>query len=197
MKVVVNSRLLTFILLNSLPKTLEWNMFTSSVINTVKDSKLTFDTTETQITSEEVHINPSRSLDSTLKSSAHLHNSTTWCKHHQQSRHNSDDCYAYQHWTRELRKGGGGGGKREMGEKEGESQCDGGHSCHIPCCTSKLCSSGAYSRPTLLFCLYASLLFHLSIILLILCLVPHPSHFDRHLTYLIIPPSDSFHSDSP
>ncbi|KIK73441.1 hypothetical protein PAXRUDRAFT_178420 [Paxillus rubicundulus Ve08.2h10] len=44
MKFMVNTRLLTFVLLNSLPKTLEWNMFTSSIINTVEDSKLTFDT---------------------------------------------------------------------------------------------------------------------------------------------------------
>ncbi|KIK80460.1 hypothetical protein PAXRUDRAFT_15780 [Paxillus rubicundulus Ve08.2h10] len=39
--------LLTFILLNSLLKTLEWNMFTSSIINTIKDSKLTFNAVET------------------------------------------------------------------------------------------------------------------------------------------------------
>ncbi|KIK96935.1 hypothetical protein PAXRUDRAFT_137333 [Paxillus rubicundulus Ve08.2h10] len=113
MKFMVNTRLLAFVLLNSLPKTLEWNMFTSSIINTVKDSKLTFNTMKTQITlEEEACLNPSRPLDSALKvsnkSSAHLPNSTTWCEHHQQSRHNSDDCYAYQCWTKELRKGGGG-----------------------------------------------------------------------------------------
>ncbi|KIK82198.1 hypothetical protein PAXRUDRAFT_154299 [Paxillus rubicundulus Ve08.2h10] len=44
MKFAVNTRLLTFVLLNSLLKTPEWNMFTSSVINTIEDSKLTFDT---------------------------------------------------------------------------------------------------------------------------------------------------------
>ncbi|KIK78071.1 hypothetical protein PAXRUDRAFT_165002 [Paxillus rubicundulus Ve08.2h10] len=47
MKFVVDSRLLAFILLNSLLKTPKWNMFTYSVINTVKDSKLTFYAVET------------------------------------------------------------------------------------------------------------------------------------------------------
>ncbi|KIK74219.1 hypothetical protein PAXRUDRAFT_176384 [Paxillus rubicundulus Ve08.2h10] len=91
MKFLVNTRLLAFILLNSLLKTLEWNMFTSSIINTVEDSKLTFDTMETQITLEELRLNPSGPSDSTLKasnkSSARPPNSATWCKHHQQSRH--------------------------------------------------------------------------------------------------------------
>ncbi|KIJ11273.1 hypothetical protein PAXINDRAFT_30003, partial [Paxillus involutus ATCC 200175] len=113
MKFVVDNRLLAFVLLNSLPKTLEWNMFTSSVINTVEDSKLTFDAVETRITSEDACLNPSGSSDSALKasnkSSARPPNSTTWCEHHQQSGHNSDNCYAYQRWTKELRKGGGGG----------------------------------------------------------------------------------------
>ncbi|KIK93255.1 hypothetical protein PAXRUDRAFT_145485 [Paxillus rubicundulus Ve08.2h10] len=61
---------------------------------------------ETGITLEEAHLNPSGSLDSTLKvsnkSSACPPNSATWCEHHQQSRHSSDDCYAYQCWTKEL-----------------------------------------------------------------------------------------------
>ncbi|KIK74594.1 hypothetical protein PAXRUDRAFT_789520 [Paxillus rubicundulus Ve08.2h10] len=48
MKFMVDTRLLAFVLLNSLPKTPEWNMFTSSIINTVKDSKLTFDAMETR-----------------------------------------------------------------------------------------------------------------------------------------------------
>ncbi|KIK79575.1 hypothetical protein PAXRUDRAFT_55328, partial [Paxillus rubicundulus Ve08.2h10] len=120
MKFMVNTRLLAFVLLNSLPKTPEWNMFTSSIINTIEDSKLTFDAMETQITSEEARLNPSGSLDSALKvsnkSSTRPPNSATWCKHHQQSRHSSDDCYAYQHWAKELRKGGGG--KRWEKKKE-------------------------------------------------------------------------------
>ncbi|KIK77381.1 hypothetical protein PAXRUDRAFT_167027 [Paxillus rubicundulus Ve08.2h10] len=99
MKFMVDTRLLAFVLLNSLLKTLEWNMFTSSTINTVKDSKLTFNAVETWTTLEEACLNPSRSSDSALKvfnkSSACLTNSATWCKHHQQSRHSSDDCYTY------------------------------------------------------------------------------------------------------
>ncbi|KIK74296.1 hypothetical protein PAXRUDRAFT_176163 [Paxillus rubicundulus Ve08.2h10] len=114
MKFVVDSRLLAFVLLNSLRKTLEWNMFTS-VINTVEDSKLIFNAVETQITLEDM-VWGFPTLDSTLKvsnkSSAHLPNATTWCNHHQQSGHNSDNCYAYQCWTKQLRKGGRGRKRR-------------------------------------------------------------------------------------
>ena len=53
MKILVESKILSFILLNSLPKTPEWEMLTSSVVNTVEDSKLTFDTIETQVTAED------------------------------------------------------------------------------------------------------------------------------------------------
>ncbi|KIK74861.1 hypothetical protein PAXRUDRAFT_16480 [Paxillus rubicundulus Ve08.2h10] len=67
MKFMVNTRLPASVLLNSLPKTLEWNMFTSSIINTIENSKLTFNTVETRITSEEARLNPSGSSDSALK----------------------------------------------------------------------------------------------------------------------------------
>ena len=53
MKISVENKILSFILLNSLPKTPEWEMFTSSVVNTVEDSKLTFDAIETQVTAED------------------------------------------------------------------------------------------------------------------------------------------------
>ena len=53
MKYSVDDKVLSFILLNSLPKTLEWEMFKSSVINTVEESKLTFDSIETRITTED------------------------------------------------------------------------------------------------------------------------------------------------
>ncbi|KIK75570.1 hypothetical protein PAXRUDRAFT_18875 [Paxillus rubicundulus Ve08.2h10] len=102
MKFMVNTKILAFVLLNSLVKTLEWNMFTSSIINTVEDSKLTFNAVETQITSEEAHLNPSGSSDSALKvsnkSSTCPPNSATWS----------------------LEKGAekGGGGKRWEKKKE-------------------------------------------------------------------------------
>ncbi|KIJ10561.1 hypothetical protein PAXINDRAFT_85894 [Paxillus involutus ATCC 200175] len=50
MKFSVDNKLLSFILLNSLPKTSEWEMFKSSVVNTVEESNLTFDAIETRIT---------------------------------------------------------------------------------------------------------------------------------------------------
>ena len=53
MKISVENKILPFILLNSLPKTPEWEMFTSSVVNTVEASKLTFNVIETQVTVED------------------------------------------------------------------------------------------------------------------------------------------------
>ena len=53
MKFSIDQRVLTFILLNSLLKTLEWNSFMSSVINTVEETKLTLDAIEVHILSED------------------------------------------------------------------------------------------------------------------------------------------------
>ena len=47
MKYSVDDKVLSFILLNSLPNTPEWEMFKSSVVNTVEESKLMFDSIET------------------------------------------------------------------------------------------------------------------------------------------------------
>ncbi|KIK91299.1 hypothetical protein PAXRUDRAFT_638409 [Paxillus rubicundulus Ve08.2h10] len=75
--------------------------------------------------------------------------------------------------------------------------------CHILCCASQLCSSAAYSSSISLSCLYQvsfsaypNLHFCLSLIFPILYLVSHFSYLDKHLTYLRISPSDSFHFDS-
>ncbi|KIK77615.1 hypothetical protein PAXRUDRAFT_166282, partial [Paxillus rubicundulus Ve08.2h10] len=72
-KFVANSRLLAFVLLNSLLKMPEWDMFTSSIINTVGDSRLTFNAVETQInlrmhtsTLQDLWTLPSRSPTSPL-----------------------------------------------------------------------------------------------------------------------------------
>ncbi|KAF8833847.1 hypothetical protein BDN67DRAFT_992769 [Paxillus ammoniavirescens] len=53
MRFSVNDKVLSFILLNSLPKTSEWEMFKSSVVNTMEESNLTFDAIETRITAED------------------------------------------------------------------------------------------------------------------------------------------------
>jgi hypothetical protein len=47
MKYSVDDKVLSFILLNSLPNTPAWEMFKYSVVNTVEESKLTFDSIET------------------------------------------------------------------------------------------------------------------------------------------------------
>ncbi|EGN95307.1 hypothetical protein SERLA73DRAFT_77329 [Serpula lacrymans var. lacrymans S7.3] len=52
MKLGVDTKLMAFALLQSLPCTPEWQIFQSSVINTIKENKLTFDAVEIQITAE-------------------------------------------------------------------------------------------------------------------------------------------------
>ena len=127
MKFSIDQRVLAFILLNSLPKTLEWNSFTSSIINTVEESKLTLDAIEVRILSEDSRLNPPSS-ESAFKVSNKGGNRTgsnsVFCEHHQCSGHTGNDCYAYQHWinsghnrsdthayqnwAKELQRGGGG-----------------------------------------------------------------------------------------
>jgi len=69
MKFAVDSKVLAFILLNSLPKTPEWEIFKSSLINTVEESNLTFDAIETWIIAEDACLHPSRHLESAIKAS--------------------------------------------------------------------------------------------------------------------------------
>ena len=57
MKFNVDSKFLAFTLLNALPQTPEWNMFTSSVINTLEQDQLTFDTIEVRVMSEHARLN--------------------------------------------------------------------------------------------------------------------------------------------
>ena len=90
MKYSVDDKVLSFIHLNSLPKTPEWEMFKSSVINTVEESKLTFDSIETRITTKDSQLHPSGRSESAMKASragsfkpeARPLNANTWCEHH-------------------------------------------------------------------------------------------------------------------
>jgi hypothetical protein len=114
MKYSVDDKVLSFILLNSLPNTPAWEMFKSSVVNTVEESKLTFDSIETRITSEDSQLHPSGHSESAMKASragsfkptARPSNATAWCEHHLSTTHNSSNCNTYKKWVSELRKGG-------------------------------------------------------------------------------------------
>ena len=85
-----------------------------SVINNVEESKLTFDSIETCITTEDSQLHPSGRSESAMKASragsfkpeACPLNANTWCKHHLSTTHNSSDCNTYKKWVSELRKGG-------------------------------------------------------------------------------------------
>ena len=114
MKYSVDDKVLSFILLNSLPNTPEWEMFKSFVVNTVEESKLTFNSIETQITSEDSQLYPSGHSESAMKASragsfrpsACPSSTNAWCEHHLSATHNSSDCNTYKKWISELRKGG-------------------------------------------------------------------------------------------
>ena len=117
MKISVENKILSFILLNCLPKTPEWEMFTSSVVNTVEDSKLTFDTIETRVTAEDARLYPSSHSgpsghssrsNSAMKASGNSRpaHASSWCEHHLSATHNSSDCNSYKKWVSDLRKGG-------------------------------------------------------------------------------------------
>ena len=69
MKYSVDDKVLSFILLNSLPKTPEWEMFKSSVVNTVEEGKLTFDSIETCIITKDSRLHPSGRSESAMKAS--------------------------------------------------------------------------------------------------------------------------------
>ena len=69
MKFAIDSKVLAFILLDSLPKTPEWEIFKSSLINTVEESNLTFNAIETQIIMEGARLHPSEHSESAMKAS--------------------------------------------------------------------------------------------------------------------------------
>ena len=137
MKFSIYQRVLAFILLNSLPKTLEWNSFMSSVINIVEETKLILDAIKVHILSEDSWPNPPSS-ESALKVSNkgrnHTRSDFMFCEHHQCSGHTRNDCYvyrhwlnsghsssdthAYQNWVKELWRGGGGKWKGKDKDKD-------------------------------------------------------------------------------
>ena len=112
MKFTVDAKVMAFILLNSLPKTPEWELFKGTLINSTEESKITFDAVETRIIAEDTRLHSSSGLESAMKasgpsqSSTHPPNSSTWCEHHLSATHNSADCNTYKQWVTELRKGG-------------------------------------------------------------------------------------------
>jgi hypothetical protein len=62
MKFSIDPKVIVFTLLNALPETSEWSMFTSSVINTIDLDKLMFDTVEVRVVSKHAHFIPQVSL---------------------------------------------------------------------------------------------------------------------------------------
>jgi len=110
-KFTVNAKVMAFILLNSLLNTPKWELFKTSFINTMEDAKLTFDTAETQIITEDTHLclsghsESAMKASSPLKSSARPPNSSTWCEHHLSASHNSADCKTYIRWVIKIRNG--------------------------------------------------------------------------------------------
>ena len=112
MKFTIDAKVMAFILLNSLPKPPERELFKGTLINSTEESKITFDAVETQIIAEDTCLHFSGHLESAMKASEPSQsstcppNSSIWCKHHLSATHNSADCNTYKKWVTELRKGG-------------------------------------------------------------------------------------------
>lgn len=111
MKFSVDTKIMAFLLLNSLPKTLEWDLLKASLINTTEDAKLMLDGVENQVIAENACLCSARKLESAMKASAtpmsltRPPNSSTWCEHHLSGIHNSADCHNYKKWVMNLRSG--------------------------------------------------------------------------------------------
>jgi hypothetical protein len=88
MKFTVDAKVMAFILLNSLPKTPEWELFKGTLINSTEESKITFDAVETRIIAEDTRLHSSSGSESAMKASGPSQsstcspNSSTWCEHH-------------------------------------------------------------------------------------------------------------------
>ena len=130
MKFTIDSKLLAFTLLNSLPKTAEWSTFTSALINSVDPAKLTFDDLETRIVAEAGRLNPSGTPESGLIAKGKPRTRTRtgtrtgtetgtgkWCEHHQSATHDMPDCFSYKTWVKELRENKGKKWQGKKGEK--------------------------------------------------------------------------------
>ena len=108
MKYAIDSRLLAFTLINSLPKTPEWKTFISATVNSIDQAKLTFDDMETRIVAEASRLNPSgNGLESGLNTKGNPNGGDWWCDHHKIATHNTADCYSYQSWVKGLQEGKG------------------------------------------------------------------------------------------
>ncbi|KIM69229.1 hypothetical protein SCLCIDRAFT_45428, partial [Scleroderma citrinum Foug A] len=130
MKFTIDSKLLAFMLLNSLPKTAEWSTFTSALINSVDPAKLTFDDLETRIVAKAGRLNPSGTPESGLVAKGKPGTGTRtgtrtgtgtgtrkWCEHHQSATHDTPDCFSYKTWVKELRENKGKKWQGKKGEK--------------------------------------------------------------------------------
>ncbi|EGN91210.1 hypothetical protein SERLA73DRAFT_80896 [Serpula lacrymans var. lacrymans S7.3] len=88
MKLGVDTKLMAFALLQSLPCTPEWQIFQSSVINTIEENKLTFDAVEIRITAEVAR----QSGKTPGGSESALKSEEKWCDFHKAKPHNTSEC---------------------------------------------------------------------------------------------------------
>ncbi|EGN91296.1 hypothetical protein SERLA73DRAFT_80744 [Serpula lacrymans var. lacrymans S7.3] len=100
MKLGVDTKLMAFALLQSLPCTPEWQIFQSSVINTIEKNKLTFDAVEIRITAEVAR----QSGKAPGGSESALKSEEKWCNFHKAKSHNTSECRTLQSAEKGQRK---------------------------------------------------------------------------------------------
>ncbi|EGO18763.1 hypothetical protein SERLADRAFT_443732 [Serpula lacrymans var. lacrymans S7.9] len=114
MKLGVDTKLMAFSLLQSLPCTPECQIFQSPVINTIEENKLTFDAVEIWINAEVAR----QSGKAPGGSESALKSEEKWCDFHKVKSHNTLECRTLQSAEKGQRKKGKERHKDKGKEKE-------------------------------------------------------------------------------
>ncbi|EGO05047.1 hypothetical protein SERLA73DRAFT_68693, partial [Serpula lacrymans var. lacrymans S7.3] len=105
---------MAFAILQSLPCTPEWQIFQSSVINTIEENRFTFDAVEIWITAEVAR----QSGKAPGGSESALKSEEKWCNFHKAKSHNTSECRTLQSAEKGQRKKGKERHKNKGKEKE-------------------------------------------------------------------------------
>ena len=109
-KLTLDGKMMGFILLNSLPKSGEWESFKGRVTHWREDGKISFEEVEREMIGEERRLDLSGQSEGGKmgwgggKGIIGGEERTTWCEHHLSGTHDSGECKAYKKWARELRQ---------------------------------------------------------------------------------------------
>ncbi|KAG2358359.1 hypothetical protein BDR07DRAFT_1295183 [Suillus spraguei] len=96
MRFAIDSKIIAFVLMCSLPDTPDWFTFTSSVLNTITEKDLTFNAIKTRVIAEVAH----QPVDASTTAKPE-----TWCTLHQTAMHDTCDCNVIKEQSCTLKEG--------------------------------------------------------------------------------------------